>query len=694
MNTPQPVTRRRIELGLALERLAYHASDGRDLRLDFLRGLAVLAMIVDHLGGWSPLHVLTGGNHFFTSAAEGFVFLSGLVTGLVYGRLADRGGLPDALSRLLQRAGTLYVLAVSLTFISLRTNGSGDDLDPLPLLWSVVSLHRTGYLVDVPLLYTLLLLGAQFALLLLHQGRTGLLLLFSWLAWLGYQVFPEQSGLPWSISNNNLFQLAPWQVLFFTGMVVGYHRDRVRWALPSSAQWLLLLLASLGMLGLLLVFSSDQAFALDVQERLFSKSDVRVGRLLASTIVFSFAFLLTTRLWVPIQRGLGWLLLPLGQHALYAYTAHVVLALGLLAALGTTTQVIDTSPALSAVLQAAGVSLIWGAVRLRLLFPTRATRRWWSLAPVPLALLSAVLAHPAPAVARATADSRDSGDQRLARLFGTPVTQLPQAQPVATPAAVPTSSPAIATSLREVSFWSPTLSRQMSYYVWLPSDYDASQQRYPVLVMLHGGGGSKDEWPAYGLVTAVDQLVACHEIRPLIVIMPQGDKGYWVNQAQHGPRWGDYVVQDVLGSVDSTFRTLPDADHRAIGGLSMGAAGALQLAFNHPNVFHVVGAHSPSLHLDDGTFPVLGTGAEFDGREPIRLAALAPGLEGLTIWIDAGEQDPWLGRNQLLHQALVDRGVAHQWHVLPGGHEGPYWQINLERYLRFYGASLNRPRME
>ena len=66
---------------------------GRDLRLDFLRGLFVITMIVDHVAGASWLHAVTGGNHFYTSAAEGFVFVSGLVAGRAYTRFIDRGGL-------------------------------------------------------------------------------------------------------------------------------------------------------------------------------------------------------------------------------------------------------------------------------------------------------------------------------------------------------------------------------------------------------------------------------------------------------------------------------------------------------------------------------------------------------------------------------------------------------------------------
>ena len=68
------------------------SSGKRDYRLDFLRGIAVLIMVIDHVAGPSPLHLLTGGNGFFVSAAEGFVFISGFLVGIVYGGKVRRLG--------------------------------------------------------------------------------------------------------------------------------------------------------------------------------------------------------------------------------------------------------------------------------------------------------------------------------------------------------------------------------------------------------------------------------------------------------------------------------------------------------------------------------------------------------------------------------------------------------------------------
>src|SRR5574342_986285 len=75
---------------------SYASRDKRDLRVDLLRGFAVFMMVVDHFGGSSWLYLITGGNAFFTSGAEAFVFISGLVVGMVYGAIALRDGLRSA----------------------------------------------------------------------------------------------------------------------------------------------------------------------------------------------------------------------------------------------------------------------------------------------------------------------------------------------------------------------------------------------------------------------------------------------------------------------------------------------------------------------------------------------------------------------------------------------------------------------
>jgi enterochelin esterase-like enzyme len=243
---------------------------------------------------------------------------------------------------------------------------------------------------------------------------------------------------------------------------------------------------------------------------------------------------------------------------------------------------------------------------------------------------------------------------------------------------------------REGRFYSAALDREMPYYIYLPPGLERSDRRVPVLYMLHGAAGDNAEWATIKLIDWADRLIVGQEIPPLIVVLPQGDFGYWVNHVDGGPRWGDYLVADFVGHLDASYPTLPQPRGRAVGGLSQGGHAAFQLTFNHPEVFGVAGAHSPSLRPDDGFLPWLGTGAEFQRRDPISLVQALPLATLLRpkLWLDVGADDQWRPRVELLHEALVARGVPHEWHVWPGGHDGEYWQPNVPTYLRFYGRAL------
>src|SRR5512135_429105 len=189
---------------------SYVAVDKRDLRLDLLRGFAVVVMVVDHFGGSSWLYLITGGNGFFVSGAEAFIFISGLVVGMVYGGIALKAGLRAAQAKALQRAWTLYKLTVVLTllFAALSVNFGLDwakDLNianPLLFAFNVATLRQTMYLTDIPLMYTLLMVAAAGGLWLLYKGHSGLLLAGSGALWLAFQLVPARMQVPWPVDGN------------------------------------------------------------------------------------------------------------------------------------------------------------------------------------------------------------------------------------------------------------------------------------------------------------------------------------------------------------------------------------------------------------------------------------------------------------------------------------------------------------
>jgi len=260
---------------------------------------------------------------------------------------------------------------------------------------------------------------------------------------------------------------------------------------------------------------------------------------------------------------------------------------------------------------------------------------------------------------------------------------------------------------------SAILGRAMRFQVYTPPGYEDSQAAYPVLYLLHRWGSDEREWTERLRVHEVaDRLISRGDVPPFLIVMPQGHKSFFLNAAapqgdysailESDPvffkdaltgcgNYEDYLLEEVIPHVEATYRVLADREHRAIGGVSMGGHGALTLALRHPDLFSTVGAHSPAL-FEESFYPpwLYGDLAGFAERDPVHLASSRQWAAGrvplLRVYLDCGSEDVLLPRVEVLHRALLEHGLAHEYHLYPGGHNSSYWRLHLEEYLRFYAA--------
>ena len=375
-----------------LQALSYYATadfaNKRDLRVDLLRGFCIFAMVVDHFGGDSWLYAITGGNRFYVSAAEGFIFISGFIMGQAYRAKRDRSGLQTAMGDALKRARTLYLATVAMTLIfsalylytdvSLWTGrdfGLGID-SWQEIVVASLTLHYTYHGTDILAMYTLLLMVAPLFLLLLSIGEWWAVLIPSWLLWFAYQLYPEEAAVPWYIRHGENFPIAAWQVLFVTGHVLGFYRggltDWLGRFKPIRIVGVALGIAvTLGLISL--AWGAENGFFdidPNVLDESFFKVPLRPARIVAFLSVAIMAYTSATYLWVPVRRVLGWLMLPLGQAALYCYIVHfflIVLVYNLAPMLASLPAALPEE-VLNPMLQVAVVLLLWIMVRKRVLF--------------------------------------------------------------------------------------------------------------------------------------------------------------------------------------------------------------------------------------------------------------------------------------------------------------------------------------
>jgi hypothetical protein len=368
------------------------ATSRRDLRVDLLRGFCIFAMVVDHFGGDSWLYAITGGNRFYVSAAEGFIFISGFVMGQAYRSKRDRSGLPAAMTEALRRARTLYIATVALTVvfsmlflytdISLWTGRDfGLGIDSLQeIAVAAITLHYTYHGTDILAMYTLLLLIAPLILLLLSVGEWYWVLGASWLLWLAYQFYPEEASIPWYIRHGENFPLAAWQVLFVTGHVLGFYRQQLTGWLQRFRRLRVVAVGlgvaiTLALISIALGAESGVQFGFfdldpNVLTETFFKVPLRPWRIVAFVSVAIVAYTTATYLWWPIRRVVGWLMLPLGQAALYSYIVHFFLILLVynLVPWFSTLPWEPSEAVFTPLLQSAVVLLLWVLVRRRVLF--------------------------------------------------------------------------------------------------------------------------------------------------------------------------------------------------------------------------------------------------------------------------------------------------------------------------------------
>lgn len=242
--------------------------------------------------------------------------------------------------------------------------------------------------------------------------------------------------------------------------------------------------------------------------------------------------------------------------------------------------------------------------------------------------------------------------------------------------------------------------------VYLPPSYgrpEDAQRRYPVVYVLHGWPGSDGNWLEMGHVNdTADSLIARGAIPEVILVFPNGGgsglfgRSYWINSFDGRRRVADYVTNDLVEWVDGRFRTHAAASGRGIIGLSEGADAALNLAFQHPNLFSACGGHSGDYLLDKE----LGTGA-FLGPEPgatkllrenspmLHVEHLVPQLREQLIYFDCGTSDESLAHNREMHARLDSLGVRHEYHEFPGSHTWGYWGSHFRESLLAVAGALS-----
>jgi len=254
--------------------------------------------------------------------------------------------------------------------------------------------------------------------------------------------------------------------------------------------------------------------------------------------------------------------------------------------------------------------------------------------------------------------------------------------------------------VREMWYHSKVTGTWRHALVYTPPAYDTQlKERYPVLYLQHGGGEDESGWTRQGKANFIlDNLIAIAKAKAMIVVMANAyarRAGQSVSDLRGRPfgspemrkamqdmmtAFEDDVTQALIPFIDSTFRTIPDREHRAMAGLSMGGMQTFHVTFNHLDLFSYIGGFSGAANVFATGNDKMDTKTAFNGAmsDP---AAFSRRVH--LLWIGVGTNEPERMKQGIekLHASLDDAKIQHVFYESPGtDHEWQTWRRDLQDF--------------
>ncbi|MEY4309173.1 MAG: hypothetical protein RL422_1376 [Bacteroidota bacterium] len=246
-------------------------------------------------------------------------------------------------------------------------------------------------------------------------------------------------------------------------------------------------------------------------------------------------------------------------------------------------------------------------------------------------------------------------------------------------------------SVHQVWYDSKSLKLTRRMQIYTPPGYEDSKESYPVLYLLHGGGGDEEAWPTLGVAPHIlDNLINSGQAKPMIVVMTNGNP----NQAAANvitpvipmsdlPVGGmgsmlfeKSLVADVIPYIENHFRVKKNKESRALTGLSMGGLQTINTTFEHPNLFNYIGVMSMGF-ADLSRFGVKVDASQRDQQ----IEALKKANPAL-YWIACGKDDFLIESVVTMRKKLDEHAFRYVYRESEGGHTWTNWRVYLSEFAK------------
>jgi S-formylglutathione hydrolase FrmB len=259
------------------------------------------------------------------------------------------------------------------------------------------------------------------------------------------------------------------------------------------------------------------------------------------------------------------------------------------------------------------------------------------------------------------------------------------------------------------TFQSKVLGQAVRYCALLPPSFDTDKsRRYPVLYYLHGLGDNEQSLLNLGGWNLIESMRDDGKLGEFLILAPDGGRSFYINSRDGKLPYEDFFIREFVPAMETKYRAQASRASRAITGVSMGGYGALHMALKFPRMFSAVSSHMGALieRIPPGLADArdLGRGLSFfgevfgrpfdrafwDRNSPFTLARQAAGLAGMKIYFDCGDQDAYGFDDgaRAFHELLESRGVAHEFHVYPGGHDWQFVSQHITASMEFHSRAF------
>ena len=225
-----------------------------------------------------------------------------------------------------------------------------------------------------------------------------------------------------------------------------------------------------------------------------------------------------------------------------------------------------------------------------------------------------------------------------------------------------------------VHYQSKALGVPRRMHVYTPPGYTTSNQRYPVLYLLHGAGDNDQSWLMAGRANFIfDNLIAAGKAKPMIVVMPAGHTPPGQSGAPSAGAFARDLLGDVVPYVEQNYRTLPGREQRAIAGLSMGGQQTLNIGLTNLDKFSHLGVFSSGWFGQDGA-------ATFARNNATVLSDPKVNDRIRLFWLATGKDDFVLPSTKAALALLDQHKIRHSYKETEGGHTWPNWRAYLNEF--------------